>query len=180
MSQKGFELFNEMGERTMKSIVVYYSMNGNCEMVAEKIAKLTGADILRIEPVKSYPDKGAKKFIWGGKSAVMGEMPPLKPYEFDADKYDCVIIGFPVWAGNITPPVRTFVMDNRESLKDKKIASFACQAGSGAEKAFGRLKEVLGRESIDPTLVLIDPKTRQNDENENKISRFADSIEALL
>ena len=180
MSKEGVEICDEIGEEIMKSIVVYYSMNGNCEMVAGKTAELLGSDILRIEPVKSYPDKGAKKFIWGGKSAVMGEMPPLKPYEFDADKYDCVIIGFPVWASNITPPIRTFIKENLKSLKDKKITSFACQAGSGAEKAFERLKEALGIHKLDATLILIDPKTRQNGENEDKIREFVNSIEALL
>ena len=161
MSKEGVEICDEIGEEIMKSIVVYYSMNGNCEMVAGKTAELLGSDILRIEPVKSYPDKGAKKFIWGGKSAVMGEMPPLKPYEFDADKYDCV-------------------KENLKSLKDKKITSFACQAGSGAEKAFERLKEALGIHKLDATLILIDPKTRQNSENEDKIIEFVNSIEALL
>ena len=28
--------------------------------------------VIRIEPVKAYPDQGAKKFIWSGKSAGMG------------------------------------------------------------------------------------------------------------
>ncbi|MDO5390117.1 MAG: hypothetical protein Q4F24_03355 [Eubacteriales bacterium] len=32
---------------------------------------------------KAYPDKGAKRFIWGGMSAVMGEKPALHPYEFN-------------------------------------------------------------------------------------------------
>ena len=163
----------------MKSVVIYYSLNGNCEMVSEKIAELTGADVLRIEPVKSYPDKGAKKFIWGGKSAVMGEMPPLRPYEFDAKKYDCIIIGFPVWAGNITPPIRTFVNDNLESLKEKKIAAFACQSGSGADKAFKRLNDMLNRDKLDATLVLIDPKDRPKSENENMIKEFCDKVELL-
>ena len=70
----------------MGTVIVYYSMLGNCEMVAEKIAEKLDADIIRIEPDKSYPDKGAKKFLWGGKSAVMGERPALKPYKFEASK----------------------------------------------------------------------------------------------
>ena len=67
----------------MSTAVVYYSMLGNSEMVAEHIAGGLGADVIRIEPDKAYPDKGAKKFLWGGRSAVMGEKPILKPYEFD-------------------------------------------------------------------------------------------------
>ena len=77
----------------MGTAIVYYSLNGNSEMVAEKLAAKLDADVIKLEPDKAYPDKGAKKFLWGGKSAVMGEQPVLKPYEFDADKYDKLILG---------------------------------------------------------------------------------------
>ena len=55
----------------MKTVIVYYSMSGNTKYVADKIAEKLHADIIRIEPVKAYPNQGAQKFIWGGKSAVM-------------------------------------------------------------------------------------------------------------
>lgn len=42
----------------------------------------------------------------------MAETPELEPYEFDTDAYDRFVFGFPVWAGNITPPIRSFVKDN--------------------------------------------------------------------
>ena len=132
----------------MKTAVVYYSMSGNTEYVAQRIAESVGADLIKIEPDKAYPDKGARKFLWGGKSAVMAETPPLLPYEFDGDKYGQVIFGFPVWAGNVTPPLRTFIRDNREALKGKRVAAFACQSGSGAEKAFGKLAACLGLEAL--------------------------------
>ena len=47
----------------MKAIVVYYSMSGNTKYVAELIKKKLKCDILEIKPVKSYPDKGFKKFF---------------------------------------------------------------------------------------------------------------------
>ena len=96
----------------MKTLIVYYSLEGNTEFAAEKIADACGFDTLRLVPVKKYPDSGFKKFFWGGKSAVMAETPELEPYTFDADSYDRIIFGFPVWAGNVTPPIRTFVKDN--------------------------------------------------------------------
>ena len=160
----------------MKSLVVYYSMSGNCEMVAGKIKELAGADVLRIDPEKAFPNSGFKKFFWGGKSAVMGDTPALKPYDFDASLYDIVIIGFPVWASRMAPPLKTFVADNLEALKGKKVASFACQGGSGAEKAFSQLCGMLGRDSLYATLVLNNPKTGENSENDLKISAFCDSI----
>ena len=159
----------------MKTIIVYYSLEGNTEYAAGKIAGLLGADVLRIEPKKAFPKKGFRKFLWGGKSAVMAEKPDLEPYTFDGAAYDRVIIGFPVWAGNVTPPIRTFVRDN--DLKGKKIAAFACQSGSGAEKAFKKLMACIGIDSLESEMILIDPKARPNEKNEQKIRDFCAGLE---
>ena len=118
----------------MKTAVVYYSMSGNCKFVAEQIATVLQCDQIRVEPVKSYPDKGARKFYWGGKSAIMGEKPELKPYEFNKDEYDCVIIGYPVWASNVTPPIRTFIAENAEALKTNTNSSVRTNTGSSGTK----------------------------------------------
>ncbi|SEP64135.1 Flavodoxin [Lachnospiraceae bacterium NE2001] len=156
----------------MKTAIVYYSMLGNCEMVAERIAERLDVDMIRIEPDKAYPDKGAKKFLWGGKSAVMGEKPALKPYDFDADKYGNVIIGFPVWASRPAPPIVSFVDQNKVKLAGKKISAFACQSGNGAEKAFDKLKDQLGIDAFWAELILIDPKIRQKNDDIDKIEAF--------
>ena len=160
----------------MKTIIVYYSMSGNTDFAAREVASRLGADTLRIEPEKSYPDKGFKKFFWGGKSAVMAETPPLRPYHFAAEDYEQVILGFPVWAGNLTPPLRTFLRDNADALAGKQVAAFACQSGSGAEKAFAKLGALLGR-APDATLVLIDPKTRPDPANDAKLREFCGKCE---
>ena len=52
----------------MNKIVIYYSMLGNTDYVAERIRKETGADLLRISPEKAYPDKGFRKFYWAEKA----------------------------------------------------------------------------------------------------------------
>ena len=154
----------------MKTIIVYYSMGGNTEYAAQKIAGILDADMLRVYPKKAYPSKGFLKFVWGGKSAVMAETPELEEYDFDAAAYDRVIIGFPVWASSITPPIRTFVKDN--DISGKHISAFACEGGSGAEKAFDQLKQAIGIDSFDSEVILIDPKDRPNEENEQKIKDF--------
>lgn len=158
----------------MKILIVYYSMSGNTDYVAKKIADMTGADLLRLEPKKAYPTSGFKKFLWGGKSAMMAEKPDLQAYQYDGAGYDMIVFGFPVWASNITPPLRTFIKEN--DLSGKRVAAFACQSGSGAEKAFEKLKVALGVEKLEATLVLIDPKVKSNSENEQKIREFCDAI----
>ena len=161
-------------EGIMKTAIVFYSMGGNTAYAAQRIARELQADLIEIKPEKQYPDKGFRKFFWGGKSAVMAETPALLPYDFEPEKYGQIVLGFPVWAGNIAPPLRTFVRDNLEDLKDKRIAAFACQSGAGAEKAFGRLEACLGSRALEQKLVLIDPKDRPGAENEGKIRDFCD------
>jgi flavodoxin len=158
----------------MKTIVVYYSLEGNTDFVAKKIASELNADLLRLYPKKVYPKKGFSKYFWGGKSAVMGESPELEPYSFNAQNYDLVIFGTPVWAGTFTPPLRTFINEN--SLEGKNIAAFACQAGEGNPKKFAKLKNALGIENLEAELALINPKKRQSDSNEKKIKEFCQKL----
>ena len=158
----------------MKTAVVYYSMSGNTEDTARKIAEKLGAELIRIEPEKEYPNKGMKKFIWGGKSAVMGETPALRSYSFGSD-YERVIIGTPVWASNIAPPIRTFVKENKDKLRGKSVSAFVCCSGGGAEKALVKLKEALGIEGFSAQMVLIDPKDKPSAENDKKINAFCEA-----
>ena len=167
----------------MKTLIVYYTLEGNTHYAAKKIASLLDADVLRVKPVKTYPRKGFRKFLWGGKSAVMAETPELEPYTFDASAYDRIVFGsaydrivfgFPVWAGNVTPPLRTFIKEN--DLSGKRFAAFACQSGAGAEKAFEKLKTALGIQELDAELVLVDPKTKPDPINEKKISGFCGKL----
>ena len=154
----------------MKALIVYYSLEGNTAYAAKLIAEGTGADLLCLNPVKAYPTGKIRKFIWGGKSAMMSETPALQPYDFDGSAYDRIVFGFPVWASTIAPPLRTFIRSH--DLKGKRIAAFACQTAAGADKAFVKLKGELGTESLEAELTLLDPKTKPNPENEQKIRAF--------
>jgi flavodoxin len=105
---------------------------------------------------------------------MMSETPDLHPYQFDAVSYDSIIFGFPVWASNIAPPLRTFI--RKPNLKGKKIAAFACQTAAGADKAFIKLKNELGINSFEAELTLLDPKINPNPENEQKIKDFCKKL----
>lgn len=160
----------------MKTAIVYYSMSGNCQYAAKSVARRTGADLIRIEPEKAYPDSGFKKYFWGGKSAVMGDMPALKPYEFDADKYERVIFCFPVWAGNVTPPIRTFISENRAQLKGKKLAALVCHSGGGGEKPIAKLKAMLGVTELEAELDLIDPRDKSDSSKDRALEEFCKGL----
>lgn len=159
---------------TDKTIIVYYSLEGNTDYMAKRIAEAIGADLLRLDTKKAYPSKGFRKILVGGRSAVMAQTPALVPYAFDGDAYGRVIFGFPVWAGNVTPPLRTFIQEN--DLGAKRIAAFACQSGSGAETAFEKLKECLGIEAFEAEAVFIDPLKKPSEDNEQKLQEFCGTL----
>ena len=161
----------------MKDIVVYYSLEGNTDYVANKIKEKTGADLLRLIPRKAYHDKGLAKFLWGGKSALMAEKPALEEYDIDLSQYDRVIFGFPVWASTFTPPLRTFIEDNKDALSGKRFVAFACQSGNGAEKALAKLAGSLGISGFEKTDIFFDPKSRPSEDKDNKIDSFIASLE---
>ena len=162
----------------MKTLVVYFSLEGNTEYVAKKIAEKTGADLLRLIPKKAYHDKGFAKFFWGGKSAVMAEKPELEEYDVDLSAYERIVFGFPVWASNFTPPIRTFVEDKKKELNGKKFAAFACQSGAGAEKALAKLAKTVGINDFEQKAVFVDPYAKKSDETDAKIEAFCDTLNA--
>lgn len=160
----------------MKRIIVYFSLEGNTEYITNELAKSLSADTLKLVPKKTLHTTGFGKFFWNGKSAVMAEKPELEPYEVDLSAYNQIIFGFPVWAGTFTPPLRTFILENKEALKDKSIAAFACQSGAGAEKAFSKLQDCLGIDSFTETAIFIDPKEKPSEENALKLNVFAKKL----
>lgn len=157
-----------------RAIVVYFSLEGNSKYVADVIAEYMEADTLRLEPAKDYPKGNVGKYFWGGKSVVFGDKPKLLSYNFNANEYDLIIIGTPVWAGSFTPPIKTFLREN--DLKNKKIALFACNSGGDAEKCFNKLKKEIPNYDVIATLTLANPKVKHLEKNSIKIKEFCNSL----
>lgn len=161
-----------------RDLIVFYSLEGNTEYVAQKLKEKLDAHSRLLVPKKAYSTKGFSKFFWGGKSALMAEKPDLEDYNVDFSRFDRIIFGFPVWASTFTPPIRTFIDENREGLKGKRFAAFACQTGNGAEKALAKLEEFLGETAFEQTAIFFDPKTKQSEETDRQIEKFAEELKA--
>jgi len=146
----------------MKTIIVYYSLEGNTDFLVKALADNIGAETLLLEPVKAQKTKGLSKFVWGGYQAVMKKKPELKPYAFKASDYDRIIFATPVWAGTFAPPLRTFF--ETEDLIAKKVAFFITHEG-GKGKTKEQLEEILADNHILGSLDIITGKT---DKEENK------------
>ena len=92
----------------MKSLVIFYSFEGNTKLMAENIAQTAEADVLELKPKKEIQSKGFMKYFWGGKAAMMKEKPELLPFDKNIQDYDLIFIGTPVWAWTYSPPLNSF------------------------------------------------------------------------
>lgn len=154
----------------MKTLIVYYSLGGFTKSVVKKIAEKSGADLLALHPVREYPNSGAKRFLLGGKAALAGDTPKLQPYIFNAKKYDRILLATPVWAGSPTPPLRTFIKDNLDSLRTKELYAIFSQLGNGADKAEKKLCKALEIEALKHVEVFYEPNKKDpHTENDSKI-----------
>ena len=80
----------------MKRLVVYYSLSGNTEEAAKKIAEKSGADLLKLQTKKNMPKSFAAQIFVGGGQVMLNHIPELLPYEKDVDAYDEIILGSPI------------------------------------------------------------------------------------
>lgn len=84
-----------------KTLVVYYSASGNTKDAAEKIAKITEADLFEIEPVEPYTDDDLDWTDDDSRVSREHDDESLRDVELVSttvdnwDSYDTVYIGYP-------------------------------------------------------------------------------------
>ncbi|MEI7557446.1 MAG: flavodoxin domain-containing protein [bacterium] len=111
----------------MKTLIIYYSLDGNTQSIAETLQQTLHADILRLHPIKDISGSKLMRYFRGGKQAVMKELPELAPLAKNPSDYDLIIIGTPVRAFTYAPALRTFF--HQYPLTNKKIALFCTHEG---------------------------------------------------
>ncbi|WP_350342648.1 flavodoxin [Proteinivorax tanatarense] len=162
-----------------KTLVVYYSLDGNCKLVAETLAdNLDGeVDVVRIEPVKEITGGKFKRYFWGGTQVFMGKEPQIQSINVSVDDYSNIIIGTPVWAWTYSPPIRTFLKENK--IKDKNIAMFCCHGGQ-VGKTLKNLARVLDGNKVTSQTDFFEPATKDKDENQQLIVNWAKELQQLI
>lgn len=125
-----------------KTLVVYFSATGTTEEAANKIASVTGGDIMAIEPAQPYSSADLDWNDRNSRSSI--EMnnpesrPQIKPATKNISDYDVVFIGYPIWWDLAPTVVNTFIESN--DLKGKTVIPFATSGGSSIRNSVSKLK----------------------------------------
>jgi flavodoxin len=153
----------------MKTLVIYYTRTGNAKFVAETIAAELGADIEEVVDLKSR--RGRLAFISAGRDAMLGKETEIAQTKRTPGDYDLIVIAQPVWAGNPTPAIRTYM--NKNDLSGRKVALVFSDTGLG--QAVEKTKALMPNSTFVGELAL--SKVLENkEETKKKIAEWSNTL----
>lgn len=132
----------ELNKSEAKALVVYFSCTGNTKAVAQKISKLTGADLYEIISTDPYTDEDLNYNNDNCRANKEMNDPDARPAigsnAIDISNYDIVFIGYPIWWGTMPRIINTFL--DTYDLSDKTVMPFCTSGGSGISKSVSDMK----------------------------------------
>ncbi|MBO4411568.1 MAG: hypothetical protein J5794_05220 [Lachnospiraceae bacterium] len=129
----------------MAKLLIYYSVSGNGDAVASRLAE-QGFDVRKVKSELKLGKSLFSQIMRGGFSAGIGQKPKLIGYDADVSAYEEICIGSPIWNARLASPVNTVLRDT--DLNGKKL-SFVLYSGSGfGKKADEKLKEAYPEATI--------------------------------
>ncbi len=157
-----------------KKLVAYFSACGTTKKVAEKIARITGAELFEICPRVPYTQADLDWRDAQSRSTI--EMkdeksrPEIAKTCAQMDEYKTVYVGFPIWWYVAPTIINTFL--ESYDLTGKTVIPFATSGGSG----MGRTNEKLAPSC--PGARLLEGRVLHAQDSEETIAAWISKLEA--
>lgn len=113
---------------------------GNTSKIAKLIAQKTQADVFEINPVKAYPEN-YRACTEVAKTELEADARPAIQGTKSIKDYDTVLLGYPIWWGDMPMAVYTFLEQN--DWTGKTVVAFSTNEGSGLGVTQEKLREAL-------------------------------------
>jgi len=123
----------------LKSLVIYYSLEGSCEFLANIISEKHKSDILKLKPENKRRSIAVEK-LKTVKRILFKSKPRLQKNNINPNEYDVLFIGTPVRGKSFCPELHSFF--NLHRIKNKKIVLF-CSCGSNRGHVFEHIQKAL-------------------------------------
>ncbi|MDO4638130.1 MAG: flavodoxin [Lautropia sp.] len=148
---------------SQRACIVCFSASGNTETIAWMIQKYTNADVSSLKPLMLYPRDYKNALEQVKLENELSYLPKLGKFEADIGSASLIYLGFPVWDGQLPPPVKTWL--SQFSLAGKIVAPFCTHGGSGTGQSFQQISEICPDCTVQPGLAILgnaDNNTSQN------------------
>ena len=146
-----------------KVLVVYFSETGNTQKLAKLISDKVGGDFIRIETVQKYPTNYQDLVDYAEEEKNKNARPELKELNIDLDKYDTILIGYPIWWYQM--PMALYTFFDTYDFSGKTIVPFNTHEGSGVSGTNDDIKELEPKANVLKSLAI-----RGGDMKENQMS----------
>ena len=127
-----------------KSLIVVFSCTGTTKGIAEKIAALTGAELVDLVPAQPYTAEDLNYNDRLTRATVEQNTPDARPEiagDISLDGVTTLYLGYPIWWGQAPRIMSTFVESH--DFTGITVIPFCTSGGSGA----GRTGENLGEQA---------------------------------
>jgi flavodoxin len=157
----------------MKTLVIYYTRTGNTKFAAETIAAELGADIEEVVDLKNR--QGKLNWLLAGRDAMRGSETNIAQTRRTPTDYDLIIIATPVWAGNPTPAIKTYI--NKNNFSGKKVALFFSDSGLG--QGVEKTKALMPNSTFVGELALPAKGFENKEETKKKITEWCNTLKIV-
>ena len=122
---------------------------GNTEIMARYIKEYLGdrADGFKIDPVVSYPTNYKECTEVATREKNSNARPEFKNVEvLDLSKYDTILLGYPIWWGDVPMIINTFL--EKYNFSGKTIIPFNTHEGSGDAGTYATIKNKMSSSNV--------------------------------
>lgn len=158
----------------MKVLIVYYSRSGKTRNIAELIHSKLNSDLEQVTDNKNRG--GIFGFFVSGNEAYLKKKIHIDNLKYEPENYELIIVGTPIWAGNISSPIRSFLLEYQNKIKE--VAFFCTSMGSDPKTASGEIKKITGQEAI--AILNITSRDLKNKFFIEMVDGFVDGIKRFL
>lgn len=130
-------------ENKQSFLIASYSRTSHTKHIGKDIA--THTDGIYIGIKDHEPRRGVLGWLKAGRDGMKKNLTSISFSPFSVDRYNALILGSPIWAGKISPAIRTFVKQ-LPYVKEKLVGIFITHSGKNTyDDALSELELLLTR-----------------------------------
>ena len=146
---------------------------GNTEMMARYIKGYLGdrADGFKIDPVVSYPANYKECTEVATQEKNSNARPEFKNADaLDLSKYDTILLGYPIWWGDVPMIINTFL--EKYDFSGKTIIPFNTHEGSGDAGTYANIKNKMSSSNVNTNGLALRGATAREESSRSTVENW--------
>ena len=151
---------------------------GNTEMIVDYLKKVTNITTFKINPEKEYPTNYQEMVNLAQNEKSSKARPSIKDPLTDISNYDTILLGYPIWHGDLP----NIVMTQLEMLdfEGKTIYPFNTHEGSGKGNSISDIRNLAPKADVKDGFALRGTEARKEDSHESIRNWLSDELDITV